>query len=295
MGKKRDKGGETAAPVPHDFSPIPPSISETEPGLHVVGCPRDLCNGRYRFHGTCDGKPMYRSVVGGLVLYFWYGEEPCWWLGPDFGLEDGEHYGGSCFCRHPDANAAEPPAEGWSVPVHGQPVQGMRVVPIEEVPIEGFALPVILLSGETLTVHVTTSETIGNVKSKIQEMNGVEIEAQRLTFNGVELADDAELGGSGLSGSTPLQLVMVKTGTFEIRLADMSGPNSPRFGCQSTYTWEMKCDCGHTETWRDSAGYDFLSLERQLTKKCPECGGSCRTKGRGPGCVPTQFPSARRL
>eukprot|EP00927_Polykrikos_kofoidii_P079554 TRINITY_DN76335_c0_g1_i1.p1 TRINITY_DN76335_c0_g1~~TRINITY_DN76335_c0_g1_i1.p1 ORF type:complete len:295 (+),score=27.85 TRINITY_DN76335_c0_g1_i1:74-958(+) len=294
MGRKNNNGGRTAAKVAHEFLPISALISETELGLQVICCPRDACNGRYRFHGTCDGKPMYRSESdSGIVLYFWNGEEPCWWLGPDFGLEDGEHDGGSCFCRHPDGSAAEPPAELWSVPVYGEPVQGMRVVPI--VPIEQFALSVILLSGETFTVHVTLSETIGSVKSKIQEMKGFEIEHQRLFFNEAELADDSELGGSGLSDATPLQLVMVVTTTFDLRLAATHGPNSPRFGCQSSYTWEMKCDCGHTEFWRDSASYDFYSLEKQRTKKCRMCGGGCRNKSSCPGDVPTKFPIAKRL
>ena len=85
-----------------------------------------------------------------------------------------------------------------------------------------------------------------------------------------------------------MQLVIMNC--FGIRLADMNGPNSPRFGCQSKYTWEMKCDCGHMETWDHLDGYDFYSLSTQVKKKCPQCGAECRTKNGGPGGVPNKFP-----
>lgn len=166
----------------------------------------------------------------------------------------------------------------------------LNLCPGNETTMSEFALSVITIGGESFTVDVSPSETIGSVKTKIHESRGVKAGNQKLLLAEVELSDELGLEGSGVSATTPLQLV-VESG-FYIRLAGTSGPNSPRFGCRSLYTWQMKCDCGHMETWDHSDGYDFYSLSKQLTKKCPNCGADCLTKNAGdPHGVPTKFPA----
>mmetsp|Transcript_49846 Transcript_49846/g.89497 ORF Transcript_49846/g.89497 Transcript_49846/m.89497 type:complete len:271 (-) Transcript_49846:49-861(-) len=150
-------------------------------------------------------------------------------------------------------------------------------------------ISVMTLGGELFTVDAISSETVDNVKTKIQESKGVKAGSQKLLLGDVELSNDSKLEDTAISATTPLQLVVVSR--FDIRLARTDGPNSPRFGCRSQYTWEMKCDCGHMETWVHADGYDFYSMSHQVSKTCPKCGAECRTKTGGPGGVPTKFPA----
>eukprot|EP00931_Biecheleriopsis_adriatica_P009734 TRINITY_DN110800_c0_g1_i1.p1 TRINITY_DN110800_c0_g1~~TRINITY_DN110800_c0_g1_i1.p1 ORF type:complete len:291 (-),score=26.05 TRINITY_DN110800_c0_g1_i1:168-956(-) len=150
-------------------------------------------------------------------------------------------------------------------------------------------ISVMALNGESFTLDAISSDTIRSVKTKIQESRGVNTGRQKLLLAEVELSDESKLEDSGISAETPLQLLVVSG--FDIRLADLKGPNSPRYGCTSQYTWEMKCDCGYMDRWVHADGYDFYSMSKQLDKTCPMCGAECRTKPGGPGGVPTEFPN----
>lgn len=161
--------------------------------------------------------------------------------------------------------------------------------PMTEVPKCTFGLSVSTLRGDVFAVDsVTSSDTIDSIKAKIQQSQGVLAGRQKLLLGEVELSDASTLEDCGVSDETPLLMVVVSG--FDIRLAGMSGPNSPRFGGMSSYTWAMRCDCGHMETWTHSDGYDFYSMAKQLTRTCPQCGAECRTKAGYPGSVPTEFP-----
>jgi len=150
-------------------------------------------------------------------------------------------------------------------------------------------LSVMALNGESFTLDALSTETIGSVKTKIQESRGVQTGRQKILLSEVELPDELTLEDSQISDTTPLQLMVVSG--FDIRLAGMSGANSPRFGCTSTYRWEMRCDCGHTDIWVHVDGYDFYSMRTQVSKSCPSCGAVCVTKAAGPCGVPTEFPA----
>lgn len=175
----------------------------------------------------------------------------------------------------------------------------MGKAPVDEAPVdeapndEAAGTPVtfsvMTLAGESFTLDALSNETIGSVKTKIQESTGVQAGRQKILLSEVELSDESKLEDSQISDTTVLQLVVV--GGFHIRLAGMRGPNSPRFGCTSEYRWEMRCDCGHTETWVHVDGYDFYSMSKQMSKTCPSCGAVCVTKAAGPCGVPTEFPA----
>jgi len=50
------------------------------------------------------------------------------------------------------------------------------------------------INGKTRTVDVTSADTIGSIKAKIQEKEGVAPDEQRLIFGGKNLVDDKTLG-----------------------------------------------------------------------------------------------------
>lgn len=150
-----------------------------------------------------------------------------------------------------------------------------------------FGLSVITPRGDAVAVDsVTSNDTIHSIKAKIQQAQGVPARRQKLLLGDVELPDESNAEDCGVSGETPLRMVVVNR--FDIRLAGETGPGSPRYGGYiSFYIWEMRCDCGHLEKWTDEG-----SLAKQLTKTCPQCGAACRTKaGRQRSVpIPTQFP-----
>ena len=49
------------------------------------------------------------------------------------------------------------------------------------------------LTGKTLTIEVGESDTVRNVKAKIEERGAIEIELQRLIYAGKQLEDDRPL------------------------------------------------------------------------------------------------------
>lgn len=71
----------------------------------------------------------------------------------------------------------------------------------------------IVLTGKTITLWMMRCDTIGAVKAKIQDMEGISLDQQQLTCDGTPLEDDWRLWDCGLMWGDELHVAQVGGGS----------------------------------------------------------------------------------